>query len=106
MTSEPISLKTTDASESSVTLRWSPPTHNRECVDHYRVCHRLLPAREAEECQVTETVNQTETAVPVEHTVDGLQPCANYHFSVKAVTPNGRFSKISIIDKYTNDAGI
>ena len=106
-------ISTLNKTSESLTLQWNPPREHKECVDHYEVCYEILPETrfgpKAEEiCNDTVPVevidlphlSNTELILIlpyqvnhyqdlVQHTIDELEPCADYRISVASVTKGG-----------------
>ena len=63
----------------------------------------MLPAKSqsAKICEHTPVV--TNFTAPVSYNVTGLEPCAEYHFTVQAITHGGLISMITYTDNTTAD---
>ena len=70
---------------------WELPTENRECVHHYRICHRVL-LESSERCIETENTSVV---------ITDLEPCATYRIKVNAVTALGMYSIDAIEESIT-----
>lgn len=64
-----------------IQLTWQAPAMYAKCISNYSIV----------QCDVHE-ISCSETAVSVKHatnyTVNNLEPCTEYHFTVKTVTPS------------------
>ncbi|XP_066989941.1 receptor-type tyrosine-protein phosphatase F-like [Macrobrachium rosenbergii] len=75
----PMNLEVEGTGDSNTTISWDAPTDNPACIGEYQVCMRL----EGETDQ--ECFNTTETT----ETLDMLQLCSHYFFTVKGLTHLG-----------------
>ncbi|XP_068214234.1 receptor-type tyrosine-protein phosphatase F-like [Palaemon carinicauda] len=89
----PINLNVEGTGEGDTTISWDIPTENPQCIEEYQICMRL----EGETDQ--ECFNTTETT----ETLDMLQLCSHYFFTVKGLTHIGGLGEESAIELKTVD---
>ena len=93
----PTALTVTTKTTTTLNVTWMPPIEYKECVQHYRVCYKLLAYTKTLE-ENDEACIETEN---VEVLLEDLEPCAQYRIRITAFTAFGKQSLDAIIDETT-----